>query len=634
MQQPRGVLPWLAPAPSEVRSTIRSLGTEPSLEIGKLRRIAATELDITQLGRLSKVVNDRRKEIAADGNFASLRLGLVGSHTLDFIADALCATAVRHGLLLSLVRTPYGQVAQVVLDPGSELAQSKVDVVLLALDAIAIGIHRPQLSEEAASTAVRSAIEQMKTLRDGIRSMGATVAFQTIPLPPAPLFGSFDAQMPGSPRAMAEKFNSCLRDIALSGDVIIDIAYAAASIGLTRWHDPRAWHSAKLPFALEVTPLYADHVCRVLAALRGKSRKCIVLDLDNTLWGGVIGDDGLEGIVLGNGSGAGEAFVAIQQLALDLRSRGVILAICSKNDRANAILPFREHAEMLLKEHHIACFVANWKDKAANIRDIAKMLNIGADALVFLDDNPAERAIIRQELPEVAVPEVGDDPADYPNLVACAGYFESLTFSEEDRQRADYYRENAERLQSQGSITNIAEYLASLDMTMDARPFDAIGRARITQLINKSNQFNLTSRRYTEAEVKAAEQDPNKFTLQVRLVDKFGDNGMISVIIFDKDGQEWSCDTWLMSCRVLGRRVEEAALSVVAQAALAEGAKALIGRYIPTKKNSLVIDHFAKLGFTRIDTKADGPTEWRLNLAGYQPTKLPMSVNTAQFESA
>ena len=435
-----------------------------------------------------------------------------------------------------------------------------------------------------------------------------------------------------SSRAMITAFNARLPSVLARGDLIVDVAHVASAAGLAHWHDARLWHGAKMPFAPGMTPLFADHVCRVIGAARGKSRKCLVLDLDNTLWGGLIGDDGVEGIVLGNGSAVGEAHLAIQRLALELRERGVILAVCSKNDQANALLPFKEHNEMLLREPHIACFVANWNDKAGNLRDIAMTLNIGLDSLVFLDDNPAEREIVRRELPEVAVPEVGTDPADYPAMIARAGYFEAVSFSEEDRQRAEMYRANAERREVQASVTNLAEYLASLDMVMTARSFDAVGRARISQLVNKSNQFNVTTKRYGENDIEAFELDPAKFTLQLRLTDKFGDNGIISVIIFDKGGETWSCDTWLMSCRVLGRGVEQAVLNEVVAAARAERVTTLQATYIPTKKNGLARDLFAKLGFTKIGDEPDGTTHWELDLAGYVPADLPIKVNSDQQE--
>jgi FkbH-like protein len=285
---------------------------------------------------------------------------------------------------------------------------------------------------------------------------------------------------------------------------------------------------------------------------------------------------------------------------------------------------------MLLKEEHFAVFVANWSDKAGNLRNIAATLNIGIDALVFLDDNPAERAIVRQTLPEVAVPEVGDDPATYVGAVARAGWFEATAFSDDDRKRAEYYSANSARLTAQQSITNMEDYLKSLDMVAAIGPFDEVSRARISQLINKSNQFNLTTRRYNEAEVAAFQADPQKFTVQARLADRFGDNGMISVIIFDIGPEVWSCDTWLMSCRVLGRRMEEAVLAYVAKAAAAAGASRLRGTYLPTKKNGLVEKHFEKLGFTLVQSLEGGGTVWELDLATYVAPDLPIRVEPIQ----
>ena len=620
------LLPWLPDPATDFRQALRAFA-DTAPDEATLRRMAATAMDVGQLGRLGKVVARHRDTIAAYGAFLPTRLGLVGSHTLDYVADALEATGLRHGLLLTLERAPYGMVTQAVLDPGVGFAPGSVDFVLLSLDAKALGLHRAALGAGEAEDVVDAAIAQLRLLRDGVADrINAASILQTLPIPSDPLFGSFDARVGGSPRALIEAFNRRLPEILGEGDLIVDVAFVAASVGLATWNDARSWHSAKLPFAPDVTPLYADHVTRVIGAARGKARKCLVLDLDNTLWGGVIGDDGVEGIVLGNGTGPGEAFAAIQELALELRRRGVILAVCSKNEEANALLPFIEHAEMVLRQEHIAAFVANWNDKAGNLRDIAATLNIGTDALVFLDDNPAERAIVRRELPEVAVPEVGDDPADYPGLVARAGYFEAVSFSAEDAGRADMYVANAERRRAQGSITNIADYLASLDMVMTVQPFDLAGRARIAQLVNKSNQFNLTTRRYGESDIEAFEHDPARFTLQVRLQDRFGDNGMISVVMFDKDADAWTCDTWLMSCRVLGRRAEEAVLAEVAAAARAEGARTLIGHYIPTKKNKLVEEHFAKLGFTCTARHDDGATDWRLELADYSEPDLPIRI--------
>jgi FkbH-like protein len=370
-------------------------------------------------------------------------------------------------------------------------------------------------------------------------------------------------------------------------------------------------------------------VCRLVAALHGRSRRCLVLDLDNTVWGGVIGDDGLDGIKIAQGDAVGEAHLSVQQMALTLRARGVVLAVSSKNNDEVARAPFRNHPEMLLKEKHIAVFQANWDDKATNIQAIARELSLGTDAMVFLDDNPAERNLVRSMLPQVAVPELPDDPALYARTLAAAGYFEAIAFSEEDRNRAEMYQSNARRVALQSQAGDLNAYLESLRMEIFFAPFDRVGRARITQLINKSNQFNLTTRRYTEAEVAATEADPAVFTLQVRLVDMFGDNGMISVIVCREiaDGGQpaWEIDTWLMSCRVLGRKVEQMVLREILLAAHARGIRRVFGIYHPTERNGLVRDHYATLGFTPIRSEPDGTTVWECEAAA-EVAPAPMIV--------
>jgi FkbH-like protein len=412
--------------------------------------------------------------------------------------------------------------------------------------------------------------------------------------------------------------------------VLFDVAALAELVGLANWHSPAEWNLAKLPFSGTYLPLYADHVGRILGAMLGKSRRCLVLDLDNTLWGGVIGDDGVEGLRIAQGDPVGEAFLTVQRAALLLRERGVILAVASKNSDETARQAFRTHPEMLLREQHLAVFQANWSDKATNLKAIAEQLSLGLDSLVLLDDNPAERELIRQMLPAVAVPELPADPALYARVLCAAGYFEAVAFSGEDRARADFYRDNARRATLQKQAADLSAYLESLGMKITFRPFDEVGRSRIVQLINKSNQFNLTTRRYSEAEVAAAGRDPDCFTLQVRLADIFGDNGMISVVICRRRSSAWHIDTWLMSCRVLGRQVERMVLREMLHHAARHGIAKLIGVYRPTERNKLVEDHYAKLGFTRVAHHDDGSTEWELSTDGEVPS-APMVVERAEF---
>jgi FkbH-like protein len=450
------------------------------------------------------------------------------------------------------------------------------------------------------------------------------------------LFGSLDRMLPGTLRSLVDSINRELAEFVLgSGDMLFDVAGLAETVGLADWHDPQLWNMAKFSFSDQLIPLYADHVARSVAAIRGKSRKVLILDLDNTVWGGVIGDDGLDGIKVAQGDARGEAHLAVQRLALDLRQRGIVLAVSSKNTDEVAREPFEKHPEMLLKLDHIAVFQANWNDKATNIQAIAEELSLGLDAMVFLDDNPVERGLVRKLLPQVAVPELPEEPAYYARTLAAAGYFEAVAFATEDLKRAGFYQDNAKRANLQKQVGGVGAYLASLDMTITFQPFEATGRARIVQLINKSNQYNLTTRRYTDPEVTEAENDPAVFTLQIRLADIFGDNGMISVVIC-RPGEAgvWEIDTWLMSCRVLGRKVEHMVLHEILEHARAAGILKLVGTYVPTDRNKLVVDHYARLGFAKVGEEESGQTYWELLVDGAAPESAPMKVVSCGFTNS
>lgn len=629
-------LSWLPEAPAEFRKLTRALGQEAPATGAALQALATHALDVNRLGQLDKAVTRLDPEIDW-GTVSPVRLALLAEGTTDYTAPAIRASALRHGVRVTLYVPAYGQTALEAMSPDSGLARFGADAVLIAETAQSLGLTRATLDGTAADTAVDGALAKVAGLMDGLARTGAaTVILQTLPRPADPWTGHFDLRSPGAPAAQITRFNAGLRALAADrAAMLLDVEMLADGVGRARWSDPGQWHRAKLPMALEMVPLYADHVARLLGAMRGKSRKCLVLDLDNTCWGGIIGDDGVDGIRIGQGSAEGEAFLAIQHYALSLKARGVVLAVCSKNEDATARLPFETHPDMALRLDDIAVFVANWTDKASNIAHIAKVLNIGTDALAFLDDNPAERARVRQMLPEVAVPEVGTDPAFYPAALAQSGVFETVGLSADDAKRAEQYRANAQRAVAMEKIGDYGDYLASLEMVCDIRPFDAVGRTRIAQLINKSNQFNLTTRRYTEADVSRMEADAGIFDMQVRLTDTFGDNGMIAVVIFRAGPGVWTCDSWLMSCRVLGRRVEEACLAAVARAARAAGATALEGLYIPSAKNMMVAEHFAKLGFAQAAPAPEdadlpeGTTRWRLELADYTAPDLPLTLTGA-----
>ncbi len=614
-------LAWLPEPPADFRKRLQSIAQSPERAGVELRKLATHRLTGTQLNRLARTIGDFQADGRSLAPLTPLRLGVLGNGTLDMIVPALVASAARHGVALECVATAYGQYAQAALSPDSPINIAACDAVLLALDYRALGLNLAIGSAAQAEEAVAAALDMLGAFRNGIRaSANAACILQTIAPPPEPLFGSADRTIPGTPRHLADAFNRRLAEsVRSTPDLLLDVAGIAEQVGLADWHSPAQWNLAKLPFSDDCTPLYADHLARLLGALRGKSRRVLILDLDNTVWGGVIGDDGPDGIKLAEGDAEGEAFRAVQRYALALRERGVLLAVSSKNTDEVARAVFRDHPDMLLRERHITAFQANWSDKASNIKAVADELSLGLESMVFLDDNPVERGLIREMLPDVAVPELPSDPALYARTLAQAGYFEALTFSDEDRKRNAFYEGNARRVALQREVGDIDAYLASLDMEITFAPFDAAGRTRIAQLINKSNQFNLTTRRYTEAEIADAEADPDVFTLQIRLKDRFGDNGMICVVICRPEGRDWLIDTWLMSCRVLGRRVEQMTLREIARAARERGVGRLIGVYKPTARNALVCDHYKSLGFQPVSAGADGAAVWSLDAATETP---------------
>ncbi|WP_342710226.1 HAD-IIIC family phosphatase [Bradyrhizobium sp. B124] len=621
------LLPWLPPAPESFRRLCREIDGAPANGAHALRALSQHSLNESQLNVLARTLGEvREKQGGQIAGLQPFKLGLVSNATTKLIAPSLCASALRYGVDLRIVEAEFNQVMQAATESDSKVIKSEPNAILLALD------HRAYEDLQFGITgSVENAVAYFNTLRDAFRQRyKGTLIFQTVACPPEQLFGSLDAKLELTQRGRIQRFNQDVGEtLRQSPDVIFDVCGLAQNLGVQNWFNAAQWHIAKLPFAQQYVPIYADYCARIIGALVGKSRKCLVLDLDNTLWGGVIGDDGLDGIVLGQGSAEGEAFLAVQQMALDLRDRGIMLAISSKNDERVARSAFAEHPEMLLREEHISVFQANWTDKASNLEAVAKALNIGLDALVFVDDNPVERGQVRQALPQVAVPELGEDPALYPHYVMGAGYFEAVAFLDEDRQRAAQYQANAQRASLQSQARDLNSYLKSLNMVMTIGPFDNAGRSRITQLINKSNQFNLTTRRYTEADIEQLGGNSDVLTYQVRLADSYGDNGMISVIIARADGVGWTVDTWLMSCRVLGRGVEQAVLNELVARVQQSGGKELIGIYRPSGRNDMVADHYRKLGFAQVETKPDGSSVWSLELINYQPKDVPMAIKRA-----
>jgi FkbH-like protein len=644
-------LPERADWHQELAAT-RALG--PSRLDEALRRFAALascRLDLALTVKLDRAVQAHVSRASEEGLAPSaltpVRLALLGSSTIGHLVPGIRVAGLRRGLLIHTYEAPYAMWRQEVADGTSGLHAFGPDAVLLALDAR----HLVELERaENPGSALRRLRDAWRTVQHHLHC--AVLQQSALPVLP-PVLGHAEQLLKGSPAAILERLNADLPSAAQAEGVhLLAIHRVAAEQGLARWHSQSLWFRARQEVHPAMSPVYGDQVARVLAALWGKTAKCLVLDLDHTLWGGGIGDDGLAGIVVGQGSAVGEAHLELQRYALALRDRGILLAVCSKNDESNALLPFEQHPDMLLRRDHIACFVANWEDKATNLRRIAKQLNLGLDALVFVDDNPAERGLIRRELPEVHVPELPEDPACFVTTLAAAGYFESVGITAEDRSRAALYSRtaaNPDTATSSGHAdadedkhTSLDDYLASLNMQLEARPFDNAGRARIVQLINKTNQFNLTTRRVLDGEVNRLASDSHAVTLQLRLRDIYGDHGMISVIAAESASlhselAEGSAPGdlliahWLMSCRIFGRQVEYAAMNLLAEQARACGARRLFGMYLPTAKNSMVRGLYRQLGFESIQQNADGRSVWVLDLQTYKPLATHITTHAAAF---
>jgi len=618
------MMSWLPIAP-DFRGDLRTAldSTEPVYCLENLAALAAYRLGFLETVQLDRAYG--RSDLKQAPGFLPMRLAILASSTVDHLLPAIRVAGLRRRLLIDVQSGGYGQYRQDLLDPTSALHQFAPQAVLFSLTAKE-AISAIPLTATAAEVeeTIAGLIEELRSFWRKAREICSGVILQQTFLDVTePLFGSFDRFVPGAPARVVARLNDRLCEAAAQdGVLLLDVARASERDGIDAWFEAGRWLQGKLEIAPQAAPVYGDMVARILAAQRGLSKKCLVLDLDNTLWGGVIGDDGIEGIVLGEGSAAGEAHLALQHYAKRLKERGVILAVCSKNDPGIAEAVFHDHPEMVLRRSDIAAFLANWDDKAKNLKAIATRLNIGIDSLVFVDDNPVERARVRQSLPMVAVPELPEDAAQYVRCLADAGYFEAVSFTLEDRDRAQQYAENAERDALFESAQSMDEFLRGLKMSVQFGPFTAVDQPRVVQLINKTNQFNTTTRRYTSEEIAILTNLHSALTLQFRLLDRIGDNGLVSAMILrptPEDEDVLEIENWVMSCRVFGRQLEHEAMNIAVEAARQRGARALVAEYIATSKNNVISALYSSLGFAAVNqtVSTSGATRWFLDLADY-----------------
>ena len=391
-----------------------------------------------------------------------------------------------------------------------------------------------------------------------------------------------------------------------------DLNYQSAVYGLDEWSDPFFWHMYKYAMCFKAIPWMAHNVANIIKSIFGKNKKSLVLDLDNTLWGGVVGDDGPENLEIGQETSLGQVFSEFQSYVKLLKDYGVMLNVASKNEEGNALAGLN-HPEGVLRPSDFILIRANWEPKSKNLLEIAAGLNILPDSLVFADDNPAEREIVRQQAPEVTVPEIGK-PEEYIRVLDRGGYFEVTSLSEDDRRRSQMYQANLQRAQQQAFFADYGEYLRSLRMKAVIRPFESMYMARIAQLTNKSNQFNLTTKRFTQAQIEEAAADPNLITLYGKLEDKFGDNGVVSVVIAEKDGKRAHISLWLMSCRVLKREMEAAMMDELIRRCREAEIDTVLGYYYPTAKNGMVKEFYSQFGFVKISEDGEGNAVWEYRI--------------------
>jgi FkbH-like protein len=559
----------------------------------------------------------------------TVRLAVVAEFSTPHLLPLLRALAARAGVLLEIYQADFDSIEAEILDASSGLHEfaPRYVAILPAAEKLKTRFYRAENRQDFAAEMVTRFTRLWAAMNPGV-----TIIQGNFVQPSERAFGHFELKVPESMGAVVAAVNAGLAAAARAANNVLlcDVDHIAAEIGRASWADEALWSLAKLPCRLDHLPLLAQAVVGIVLAAEGRMLKCLALDLDNTLWGGVIGDDGLAGIALGEFD-EGEAFVAFQHFLKDLKNRGIILAVVSKNDMANARLPFQKHPHMVLREDDVAVFIANWDNKADNLRRLQATLNIGFDAIAFIDDNPFERDLVRQFLPDVVVPELPEDPALYIRALNAAHLFETASYSQADRERPEHYRVEAQRELAKVAFTNIEDYLASLGMKIAVERFTPFQVPRIVQLMQRSNQFNLTTQRLGAGAVAALMQDAKCLPLTVTLSDKFGDYGLISVVILRFSEAEVEIDTYLMSCRVLKRGVEQFVMNEIFNLAAARGARRVVGKYLKTAKNAMVENFYQNFGFQKDYEWSNGDSTWSLAPAAYAPRSVFMADSRVTF---
>jgi len=570
-----------------------------------------------------KTFSELKKNLKNDfSNLIPVKVALLGDSPTQLLAIALRGTGFDTGLDLQIWEAGFDQIERQIFDQASEFYAYKPDVVIIFHSSHQLLQKYNKLKPEDYSSLAEERLKQVENLTVSINSgLSAKIIYYNYPEINDTVFGSYANKTQSSFLYQTRKLNYGLMEFATNnaGFCICDLAAIQNQYGKATLFQPSVYINTGMVLSIDILPEVAARTVEVIAVMYGKIKKCLVFDLDNTIWGGVIGDDGIENIQLGS-LGIGKAFTELQHWLKKLKNRGIILVACSKNTEAIAMDAFEKHPDMVLKTDDIAMFAINWDNKVDNLYRIQSSLNIGFDSMVFLDDNPFERDMVRENIPEITVPDLPADPADYLEYLYSLNLFETASLSNEDAERTRLYQTEAKRTAEQQSFVNEDDFLKSLNMVSVVEQFTNFNIPRVAQLTQRSNQFNLRTARYTEGELKKLAESVGVFSFSFGLEDKFGDNGLVAAVILKKETDDTLfIDTWLMSCRVLKRGMENFVLNELIDAAAKNGIKYLKGEYIPTAKNGIVKDHYSNLGFTEQDGY------WMMPVDNYQTKKTFIS---------
>ena len=563
---------------------------------------------------------DLKKNIKKDfSSFEKIRIAILADSASQMYALTIKGYGYEVTTNFEIFEAEYDQIERQIFDPTSDLYEFKPEFVIIFYCSSKLLKKFGKLGLNEKTDFAKKHIENAQNLYNSLaNNLKCKVIYFNFNEIDESVFGNFSNKTSVSFNYQLRKINYELMNLCqnLKNLYILDLNMLQGRRGQDNITDNKIYINTDLFFSLDFLPALAKCTANIVLSIKGNIKKCLILDLDNTLWGGIIGDDGVENIQIGD-LGIGKAFNELQLWAKQLKQRGIILAICSKNDEAVAKEPFVKHPDMILRLEDISVFVANWNNKADNIKYIQKILNIGFDSMVFLDDNPFERNIVRKHIPDITVPELPEDPADYLNYIRTLNLFETASFTHEDEQRTVQYQEEAKRAIDQHQFTNESEFLQSLKMISQIEPFNTFNTPRVAQLTQRSNQFNLRTIRYTDEDIQIMANDPEYINLAFSLEDKYGDYGLISLIIMKKTTDNTLfIDTWIMSCRVLKRNMENFVLNTIVDIAREKGFSEIHGEFIATAKNNMVKDHYPLLGFNlRNDTSEN---QFLLNVEDYQ----------------